>query len=129
MHSRPCRALAKPHDTQGYLWLVIGKLLQSTWVSSGQITADHSQYADGDQVTKTIVFSQFRGALGLLEDALRGDNTPYLRLDGSMSIMERADVVRDFGRKPEVGVPASLITKDTPSFALLHKSSGDSLPR
>ncbi|KAK9811296.1 hypothetical protein WJX72_001345 [[Myrmecia] bisecta] len=56
------------------------------------------------QVSKTCIFSQFTGALNLLEDSLRQKGIAYLCLDGSMSLMQRASTVRDFATMPQVRV-------------------------
>ena len=53
-------------------------------------------------VTKTIIFSQFTKALDLLEHELSENGYTYLRLDGRMSISQRAEAVRVFGKEPQV---------------------------
>ncbi|KAG0500907.1 hypothetical protein HPP92_000979 [Vanilla planifolia] len=47
--------------------------------------------------TKSVVFSQFRKMLILLEAPLRAAGLGVLRLDGSMSMKKRTQVIKDFG--------------------------------
>lgn len=78
------------------------------------------------QATKTIIFSQFLGALSLLEEPLRHDNIGYLRLDGSMSLYERAQAVRDFARMPQANSLAGSIHAQASSG---HRYLHSSVPR
>ncbi|XP_020108129.1 putative SWI/SNF-related matrix-associated actin-dependent regulator of chromatin subfamily A member 3-like 1 isoform X3 [Ananas comosus] len=51
-----------------------------------------------DPSTKSVVFSQFRKMLVLLEEPLKAAGFNILRLDGSMTMKKRADVIREFAR-------------------------------
>eukprot|EP00268_Persea_americana_P053172 TRINITY_DN5999_c0_g1_i6.p1 TRINITY_DN5999_c0_g1~~TRINITY_DN5999_c0_g1_i6.p1 ORF type:complete len:172 (+),score=41.81 TRINITY_DN5999_c0_g1_i6:796-1311(+) len=51
---------------------------------------------------KSVVFSQFRKMLILLEEPLKAAGFDFLRLDGSMTAKKRAEVIEEFGeQKPE----------------------------
>lgn len=63
---------------------------------------DDAAAAGSPQVTKTVVFSYFTRALDMLEAPLRGKRLPFLRLDGSMSLKQRAEVVRGFSNDLQV---------------------------
>lgn len=76
------------------------------------------------QVTKAIIFSQFLGALSLLEEPLRHDNIGYLRLDGSMSLYERAQAVRDFARMPQASSSAPSVHAQAPFLCEKRFPSG-----
>lgn len=47
--------------------------------------------------TKSVVFSQFRKMLILLEEPLMAAGFGVVRLDGSMSVKKRAEVMKEFG--------------------------------
>ncbi|KAH7657772.1 DNA helicase protein [Dioscorea alata] len=47
---------------------------------------------------KSIVFSQFRKMLILLEEPLKAAGFRVLRLDGSMSVKKRTEVIQEFGK-------------------------------
>ncbi|KAF5750304.1 DNA/RNA helicase protein [Tripterygium wilfordii] len=47
--------------------------------------------------TKSVVFSQFRKMLLLLEEPLKAAGFKILRLDGSMNAKKRAEVIKEFG--------------------------------
>ncbi|KAI9678672.1 MAG: DNA helicase rad5 [Caeruleum heppii] len=49
-----------------------------------------------DPSTKSVVFSQFTSFLDLIEPALRRDNIPYLRFDGSMAQKARTTILTSF---------------------------------
>ncbi|KAK1365977.1 putative SWI/SNF-related matrix-associated actin-dependent regulator of chromatin subfamily A member 3-like 1 [Heracleum sosnowskyi] len=51
---------------------------------------------DQDPATKSVVFSQFRKMLILLEEPLKKAGFKVLRLDGSMNAKKRAQVIKDF---------------------------------
>lgn len=51
---------------------------------------------DQDPATKSVVFSQFRKMLILLEEPLKKAGFKILRLDGSMNAKKRAQVIKDF---------------------------------
>ncbi|KAL2501955.1 DNA/RNA helicase protein [Forsythia ovata] len=52
---------------------------------------------DQSPYTKSIIFSQFRKMLLLLEQPLKAAGFKLLRLDGSMSAKKRAQVIKEFG--------------------------------
>ncbi|KAF8398205.1 hypothetical protein HHK36_017131 [Tetracentron sinense] len=52
---------------------------------------------DENPTTKSVVFSQFRKMLILLEEPLKEAGFGILRLDGSMSAKRRAQVIKEFG--------------------------------
>ncbi|XP_019162927.1 PREDICTED: putative SWI/SNF-related matrix-associated actin-dependent regulator of chromatin subfamily A member 3-like 1 [Ipomoea nil] len=52
---------------------------------------------DQNPTTKSVVFSQFRTMLLLLEAPLKAAGFKTLRLDGKMSAGQRADVIKGFG--------------------------------
>lgn len=52
---------------------------------------------DSSPSQKSVVFSQFRTMLLLLEEPLRQGGFKVLRLDGTMNAKKRADVIKDFG--------------------------------
>ncbi|KAG8079555.1 hypothetical protein GUJ93_ZPchr0007g5958 [Zizania palustris] len=54
--------------------------------------------ANEDPLSKSVVFSQFRKMLILLEGPLKAAGFNILRLDGSMSAKKRSEVIRQFGR-------------------------------
>lgn len=55
--------------------------------------------------TKAILFSQFTKALDLVEHELTENGYKFMRLDGSMSLNQRAEAVRAFGKDPSVSFP------------------------
>lgn len=55
--------------------------------------------------TKAILFSQFTTALDLLENELTENGYHFMRLDGRMTIGQRAEAVRAFGKDPSVRFP------------------------
>ena len=55
-------------------------------------------------VTKAILFSQFTAALDMLEHQLTENGYCFMRLDGRMTITQRADAVRAFGKDPSVSL-------------------------
>lgn len=57
---------------------------------------------------KSVVFSQFRKMLILLEGPLKAAGFGVLRLDGSMNAKKRAEVIREFGDRAE-GSPNVLL--------------------
>ncbi|KAJ0042722.1 hypothetical protein Pint_18500 [Pistacia integerrima] len=57
---------------------------------------------------KSVVFSQFRKMLILLEEPLKAAGFKFLRLDGSMNARRRAEVIEEF-RVPETGGPIVLL--------------------
>ncbi|KAF8115217.1 hypothetical protein N665_0029s0060 [Sinapis alba] len=58
--------------------------------------------------TKSVVFSQFRKMLLLLEVPLKAAGFTVLRLDGAMTVKKRTQVIGDFG-KPELTGPVVLL--------------------
>ncbi|KAL0736557.1 hypothetical protein Bca4012_012767 [Brassica carinata] len=58
--------------------------------------------------TKSVVFSQFRKMLLLLEVPLKAAGFTVLRLDGAMTVKKRTRVIGDFG-KPELTGPVVLL--------------------
>ena len=56
-----------------------------------------SEARDLDPTAKSVVFSQFRKMLMLLEEPLKTAGFNVLRLDGSMNATKRAQVIKDFG--------------------------------
>uniref|UniRef100_J3MNH3 SWI/SNF-related matrix-associated actin-dependent regulator of chromatin subfamily A member 3-like 1 n=2 Tax=Oryza brachyantha TaxID=4533 RepID=J3MNH3_ORYBR len=64
--------------------------------------------AKEDPSSKSVVFSQFRKMLILLEGPLKAAGFNILRLDGSMSAKKRSEVIQKFGR----------IGPDTPTVLL-----------
>ncbi|KAF3561810.1 hypothetical protein DY000_02019743, partial [Brassica cretica] len=58
--------------------------------------------------TKSVVFSQFRKMLLLLETPLKTAGFTVLRLDGAMTVKKRTQVISDFG-KPELTGPVVLL--------------------
>ena len=56
-----------------------------------------SEARDQDPTAKSVVFSQFRKMLMLLEEPLKTAGFNVLRLDGSMNATKRAQVIKDFG--------------------------------
>ncbi|KAL0910698.1 hypothetical protein M5K25_018779 [Dendrobium thyrsiflorum] len=60
--------------------------------------------------TKSVVFSQFRKMLILLEEVLRSAGFVTLRLDGSMSMKKRAEVIKEFSsNQPNAPTPTVLL--------------------
>ncbi|XP_068662579.1 putative SWI/SNF-related matrix-associated actin-dependent regulator of chromatin subfamily A member 3-like 1 [Aristolochia californica] len=51
--------------------------------------------------TKSVIFSQFRKMLILLEEPLRAAGFVIVRLDGSMNAKKRAQVIKEFGEQGE----------------------------
>ncbi|KAL4587352.1 hypothetical protein LXL04_000221 [Taraxacum kok-saghyz] len=62
---------------------------------------------------KSVVFSQFRKLLILLEEPLKSAGFKILRLDGAMSAKKRADVIREFGGAGPTVLLASLKASGT----------------
>ncbi|CAG7911996.1 unnamed protein product [Brassica rapa] len=58
--------------------------------------------------TKSVVFSQFKKMLLLLETPLKAAGFTVLRLDGAMTVKKRTQVIGDFG-KPELTGPVVLL--------------------
>ncbi|CAH8382148.1 unnamed protein product [Eruca vesicaria subsp. sativa] len=58
--------------------------------------------------TKSVVFSQFKKMLLLLEAPLKAAGFTVLRLDGAMTVKKRTQVIGDFG-KPELTGPVVLL--------------------
>ncbi|XP_062111918.1 putative SWI/SNF-related matrix-associated actin-dependent regulator of chromatin subfamily A member 3-like 1 [Humulus lupulus] len=58
---------------------------------------------DQNSATKSVVFSQFRKMLILLEKPLEEAGFKTLRLDGSMNAKRRAKVIEEFGNSEEDG--------------------------
>lgn len=56
-----------------------------------------SSSRDARPSSKSIVFSQFRKMLLLLEEPLKEAGFKVIRLDGSMNAKKRAQVIKDFG--------------------------------
>ncbi|XP_038976199.1 LOW QUALITY PROTEIN: putative SWI/SNF-related matrix-associated actin-dependent regulator of chromatin subfamily A member 3-like 1 [Phoenix dactylifera] len=57
---------------------------------------------------KSVIFSQFRKMLILLEEPLKSAGFGILRLDGSMSAKKRSEVIKEFG-KGDPGAPTVLL--------------------
>ncbi|XP_008798352.1 putative SWI/SNF-related matrix-associated actin-dependent regulator of chromatin subfamily A member 3-like 1 isoform X1 [Phoenix dactylifera] len=57
---------------------------------------------------KSVIFSQFRKMLILLEEPLKSAGFEILRLDGSMSAKKRSEVIKEFG-KGDPGAPTVLL--------------------
>ncbi|KAJ1563834.1 hypothetical protein HK405_000586, partial [Cladochytrium tenue] len=77
------------------------------WVSSTKIdrtVAILEQVRSDHPGDKTIVFSQFRGVLDLLEMPLTRRGLRWVRYDGSMSAEERDAAVRRLREDPDVNV-------------------------
>lgn len=66
------------------------------------------QLRDKKPTTKSVVFSQFRKMLILLEEPLQAAGFKLLRLDGSMNAKKRAQVIEEFGN-PGPGGPTVLL--------------------
>ncbi|PIA59975.1 hypothetical protein AQUCO_00400688v1 [Aquilegia coerulea] len=58
--------------------------------------------------TKSVIFSQFRKMLILLEEPLKASGFMILRLDGSMTAKKRAEVIKEFSSQ-ESGTPTVLL--------------------
>ncbi|CAA7032011.1 unnamed protein product [Microthlaspi erraticum] len=56
-----------------------------------------------DPNTKSVVFSQFRKMLLLLEIPLKSAGFTILRLDGAMTVSKRTQVIKDFGNSELTG--------------------------
>lgn len=52
---------------------------------------------DQNPTTKSVIFSQFRKMLLLLEEPLKAAGFKILRLDGTMSASQRSEVIKEFG--------------------------------
>ncbi|XP_074379058.1 putative SWI/SNF-related matrix-associated actin-dependent regulator of chromatin subfamily A member 3-like 1 isoform X2 [Apium graveolens] len=63
---------------------------------------------DQDPTEKSVIFSQFRKMLILLEEPLKNAGFKVLRLDGSMNAKKRSQVIKDFG-VPAPGGPTVLL--------------------
>ncbi|KAL5743651.1 hypothetical protein ACOSP7_026512 [Xanthoceras sorbifolium] len=63
---------------------------------------------DQNPTTKSVVFSQFRKLLILLEEPLKAAGFKFLRLDGSMNAKRRAQVIEEF-QVPVPGGPTVLL--------------------
>ncbi|KAL5720479.1 RING-type E3 ubiquitin transferase [Ranunculus cassubicifolius] len=61
-----------------------------------------------DSSIKSVIFSQFRKMLILLEEPLKAAGFIILRLDGSMSAKKRGDVIREFSSS-DAGTPTVLL--------------------
>ncbi|KAL1822502.1 hypothetical protein ACET3Z_009280 [Daucus carota] len=68
-----------------------------------------SEARDQDPTAKSVVFSQFRKMLILLEEPLKTAGFNVLRLDGSMNATKRAQVIKDFGEPAPNGRPMVLL--------------------
>nr|XP_017239311.1 PREDICTED: putative SWI/SNF-related matrix-associated actin-dependent regulator of chromatin subfamily A member 3-like 1 [Daucus carota subsp. sativus] len=68
-----------------------------------------SEARDQDPTAKSVVFSQFRKMLILLEEPLKTAGFNVLRLDGSMIATKRAQVIKDFGVAAPNGRPTVLL--------------------
>ena len=68
-----------------------------------------SEARDQDPTAKSVVFSQFRKMLTLLEEPLKTAGFNVLRLDGSMNATKRAQVIKDFGEPAPNGRPKVLL--------------------
>ncbi|XP_017239313.2 putative SWI/SNF-related matrix-associated actin-dependent regulator of chromatin subfamily A member 3-like 1 [Daucus carota subsp. sativus] len=68
-----------------------------------------SEARDQDPTAKSVVFSQFRKMLILLEEPLKTAGFNVLRLDGSMIATKRAQVIKDFGVPAPNGRPTVLL--------------------
>ncbi|KAL1822503.1 hypothetical protein ACET3Z_009281 [Daucus carota] len=68
-----------------------------------------SEARDQDPTAKSVVFSQFRKMLTLLEEPLKTAGFNVLRLDGSMNATKRAQVIKDFGEPAPNGRPMVLL--------------------
>ncbi|MQL99268.1 hypothetical protein Taro_031986 [Colocasia esculenta] len=58
---------------------------------------------------KSVVFSQFRKFLILLEEPLKAAGFRVLRLDGSMNMKKRTEVIKELGQNSEEGAPTVLL--------------------
>ncbi|KAI4300913.1 hypothetical protein L6164_034239 [Bauhinia variegata] len=67
-----------------------------------------SESRDQDPGTKSVVFSQFRKMLLLLEEPLKAAGFKTLRLDGSMNAKRRALVIEEFGATGREGATVLL---------------------
>ncbi|KAK4757358.1 hypothetical protein SAY87_018659 [Trapa incisa] len=63
---------------------------------------------DQNPMTKSVIYSQFRKMLILLEEPLMEAGFKALRLDGTMNARKRAEVIQEFG-KSESGGPTVLL--------------------
>jgi DNA repair protein RAD5 len=60
-----------------------------------------------DPGSKVLIFSQFLGFLDLMQLSLRKKQIPHWRLDGSLSLAQRKDVVEKFKKELSSPTPAS----------------------
>ncbi|KAF8934716.1 hypothetical protein BGZ58_005472 [Dissophora ornata] len=84
-----------------------GALIHSTKVKA--LMEDLVQAAEvskrtGEDLAKSVVFSQWTSMLDLIEDGLRENKINFTRLDGTMQRSDRTQALTDFKDKPDVGV-------------------------
>ncbi|KAH9675300.1 putative SWI/SNF-related matrix-associated actin-dependent regulator of chromatin subfamily A member 3-like 1 [Citrus sinensis] len=117
-HTKPCCPLCRHPLLQSDLFSsppessdmdIAGKSLKN--FTSSKVSALLTlllQLRDKKPTTKSVVFSQFRKMLILLEEPLQAAGFKLLRLDGSMNAKKRAQVIEEFGN-PGPGGPTVLL--------------------
>lgn len=68
--------------------------------------------------SKVLIFSQFLGFLDIIQKSFEANGIPYGRLDGSLSLNRRMEVLRDFGSASQPS------TSNTGSVLLISMKAG-----
>ncbi|WOH06344.1 hypothetical protein DCAR_0625770 [Daucus carota subsp. sativus] len=102
-HAKPCCPLCRHELSESDLFFPPPEVSNITEVPSSSKSTKISALLkllsatrDQDPATKSVIFSQFRKMLILLEEPLKKAGFKILRLDGSMNAKKRAQVIEDF---------------------------------
>lgn len=89
------------------------QLQNDEWMDSGKIhklvellkkfSAEHAEDKDKEP-NRTLVFSQFKKTLDVLEEVFVTENIPYSRIDGSTAVDERQPIIDNFYANKEIQV-------------------------
>ncbi|KAM3964407.1 DNA excision repair protein ERCC-6 [Aphomia sociella] len=72
------------------------------WKRSGKMTVVNSLLKIWQkQGHRVLIFSQSRAMLCILEQYLKNMNYKYLKMDGSVSVSQRQNIIKNFNEKPE----------------------------
>lgn len=106
-HLKPCCPICRHPLSQSDLF--VAPPLKPSDVDAGAVSSDRpisskvstllkllQASKSTSSLTKSVVFSQFRKMLILLEEPLRAAGFNVLRLDGSMTMKKRTEVMREF---------------------------------
>ncbi|XP_041027658.1 putative SWI/SNF-related matrix-associated actin-dependent regulator of chromatin subfamily A member 3-like 1 [Juglans microcarpa x Juglans regia] len=114
LHHKSCCPLCRRPLTQSDLFTAPPEASDSddSQVSSSKTTTSSKvstllkllvESRDQNPATKSVIFSQFRKMLILLETPLKAAGFKILRLDGSMNAKKRAQIIKEFGVPGEDG--------------------------